>query len=155
MNFSITVSLLLSTPAFGFLPNSSFKKSLNTQVRPPSTSLGYSEDVAVNENNAVEWLESPAVGWFFLDDAYTTELKQYLKISEEDIQNVYSSWRMKYNRVADESRYMTFKKNFLMQEEYNKKFKSTFTVNEYADMTEMEYRKILRTGGLVLSSNEK
>ena len=143
MKLSTLISLLLSVSVLGFSPSSIFKKS-NKRGRP-GTSLGYAAET-VDEN--------PALQWFFLDDAYTTELKHYLEISEEDIRNYYSSWLMKYSKVVDESRYMTFKKNFLMQEEYNKKFMASFEVNEYADMTETEYRK-MKAGKLALSSLEE
>ena len=134
MKFSTTILLLLSAPTASYTPNAPWKQS-NKQAGT-STILSYVDPVAI-EKPAVKPIA--AVEWFFLDDAYTTALKEQLGFSEEDIQEQYAGWLMKYDKVADESRYMTFKKNFLMQEEYNQKYGASFSLNGYGDMTERKF----------------
>jgi hypothetical protein len=63
-------------------------------------------------------------------------LQKDLGYSDASLQDKYSNWAIRYNKVTDESRSVTFKHNFLMQEEYNRKVKASFSLNQYADLNE-------------------
>jgi hypothetical protein len=132
MKFTVAASILISTPAFGYTPNANFKQPLQIQPTASSSALGYVEDT-------VDFIETPAMEWSAMNDPVTDALKTSLGLSETAVREEYSSWLMQYGKVADETRYMTYKKNFLMQEEYNQKSGASFSLNEYGDMTERKF----------------
>jgi hypothetical protein len=129
MKFTLAASILLSAPAaLGYTPNSNFKQPIQ---RPTSSALGYVETTVD--------IETPAAARHMLapdDDAATSTLKKALGFSEGAIREEYSNWLMQYAKLADESRYVTYKKNFLMQENYNQRVGASFSLNECGDMTE-------------------
>eukprot|EP00339_Tiarina_fusa_P022620 CAMPEP_0117035896 /NCGR_PEP_ID=MMETSP0472-20121206/25468_1 /TAXON_ID=693140 ORGANISM="Tiarina fusus, Strain LIS" /NCGR_SAMPLE_ID=MMETSP0472 /ASSEMBLY_ACC=CAM_ASM_000603 /LENGTH=365 /DNA_ID=CAMNT_0004745507 /DNA_START=63 /DNA_END=1160 /DNA_ORIENTATION=+ len=132
MKFTLAVSILLSAPALGYTPNANFKQPLQNQPTASSSALGYVEDT-------VAFIETPEMEWLAMNDPATAALKNSLGFSELAIREEYSNWLMQYGKVADESRYSTYKKNLLMQEDYNRRVGAAFTLNEYGDMTEQEY----------------
>lgn len=130
MKLSTAVSVLLTAPAFGYVQKSNFGKSIPKAAVTSSTSLGgYLDSISTT-------IETPKTEWVAKDDTQTAELKKNTGFTEGAIREEYSDWCMKYDKVADEARYMTYKKNFLMQEEYNQQYGSSFSLNGYGDMTE-------------------
>jgi hypothetical protein len=108
MKFTVAASILISAPAFGYTPNANFKQPLQIQPTASSSDLGYVEDT-------VNFIETPTMEWLAMNDPVTDALKNSLGLSETAVREEYStSWLMQYGKVADETRYMTYKKNFLM-----------------------------------------
>lgn len=130
MKLSTAVSVLLTVPALGYTPNTfNFGKPKVTATS--STSLGgYLDSISATT------IETPKIDWVAEDDAQTADLKKITGFTEGAIREQYSNWCMKYGKASDEARYTTYKKNFLMQEEYNQKYGSSFSLNGYGDMTE-------------------
>jgi hypothetical protein len=62
--------------------------------------------------------------------------------SETTVRKEYANWLIRYGKTTELSNYPTFKKNFLLQEEYNRNFVGqcsslkSFSLNEYGDCTE-------------------
>jgi len=136
MKFTLAASILLSAPvALAYAPNANFRQPIRQQV---PTSLAY----AAQDSTAANVIQTPVMDWTTTDDAATAALKKTLGLSEGAVQEEYSNWLMQYGKVADESRYATYKKNYLMQEEYNQRVGAAFTLNEYGDMTEQEFREM-------------
>ena len=127
MRFTVAISILLLTSALGYAPNSNYKQS---SKQTTSTSLGYVKAFNVETPSMESQLSE--------DDPFST-LKNALGFSEGAIREKYSNWLLQYGKVADESRYLIYKKNFLMQEEYNQKWGASFTLNHYGDMTESKF----------------
>jgi hypothetical protein len=143
MKFTVAASILLSAPAaLGYTPNANFHQPIRQQTTTAASSsaLGYAADV----------VQTPTIELTATDDASTAALKNTLGYSEGAVREEYSNWLMQYGQVADESRYMTYKKNLLMQEEYNQRVGAAFTLNEYGDMTA---RKLLLVFHLVALSD--
>lgn len=65
--------------------------------------------------------------------------------TEERIREAYIQWCDYYDRPYDEKRLRTFAANFIVVEKYHMQTKESLVLNEYADMTEKEYRKHLET----------
>jgi hypothetical protein len=63
----------------------------------------------------------------------------------ERIREAYRQWCDYYGRVYDEKRLQTFALNFIAVEKYHMQTKESLVLNEFADMTEPEYRKHLAT----------
>ncbi len=62
---------------------------------------------------------------------------------EERIREAYRQWCEYYDKTYDEKRLKTFSANFIVVEKYHMQTKESLVLNEYADMTEKEYRKHL------------
>ena len=65
--------------------------------------------------------------------------------TEERIREAYMQWCDYYDKSYDEKRLRTFAANFIVVEKYHMQTKENLVLNEYADMTEKEYRKHLET----------
>jgi hypothetical protein len=65
--------------------------------------------------------------------------------AEDRIREAYIQWCDYYERSYDERRLQTFVANFVAVEKYHLQTKTSLVLNEYADMTEPEYRKHLAT----------
>lgn len=65
--------------------------------------------------------------------------------AEDRIREAYTQWCDYYERSYDERRLQTFVANFVAVEKYHLQTKTSLVLNEYADMTEPEYRKHLAT----------
>jgi len=63
----------------------------------------------------------------------------------ERIREAYRQWCDYYGRVYDEKRLQTFAANFIAVKKYHMQTKESLVLNEFADMTEPEYRKHLAT----------
>jgi len=64
-------------------------------------------------------------------------------ITEDRIREAYIQWCEYYEKTYDEKRLKTFSANFIVVEKYHMQTKESLVLNEYADMTEKEYRKHL------------
>ncbi len=60
------------------------------------------------------------------------------------IRQHYEAWRYKYGKMADESRYLIFKRHFLEQQAWNSRNGVNHELNEYGDMSESEYLQLLQ-----------
>jgi hypothetical protein len=74
------------------------------------------------------------------EDLVTAALAESLGVSDDDVQFEYANWLMRYSKPADEIRYPTFKKNILLQAQYNREHGQNFSLNEYGDFTEGTFR---------------
>jgi hypothetical protein len=126
MKVSLTAFVLLSAPSLGYIPNSNFKQSVLRQRA--SNGLRY----------AKETVDTQASSRLVMEDTSTSALEKHLGYPESVIEEKYSTWLKQYDKVASEYRYAIFKKNFLTQEEYNRKAGATFSLNENGDITESE-----------------
>jgi hypothetical protein len=68
----------------------------------------------------------------------TIDEEPNLKIIDEGevIDEAYANWWTRYGKTTSASQFSTFKKNFLVLEEYNRKAGRSFLLNEYGDSTE-------------------
>jgi len=57
------------------------------------------------------------------------------------IRSEYDAWVIQHNRTADDERYIIFKKNFMATLEAFEKTGQYSALNQYADLTEEEYKK--------------
>ena len=73
-----------------------------------------------------------------IDDEETSSLAASLGIEEIMIRQEYEKWLDRYNKVADETRYPQFKKNFLVQFQNDLESGVFYTLNEYGDCMEAE-----------------
>jgi len=64
---------------------------------------------------------------------------------EDRILEAYRQWCDHYDRSYDEERLLTFASNFVVVEKYHLQTKESLALNEFADMTEQEFRKHLAT----------
>lgn len=62
-----------------------------------------------------------------------------LNMNETVLQEKYQVWLNKYNKIADTSRYFNWKRNFLMQEVWNRTNGESFDLNEFGDYTKQEF----------------
>ena len=66
-------------------------------------------------------------------------------LTEDRIREAYIQWCDYYEKSYDEKRFRTFATNFVVVEKYHMQTKESLVLNEYADMTEREYRNHLKT----------
>ncbi len=62
-----------------------------------------------------------------------------LDMDEMFLNEQYQTWVRKYNKTADNARFFNWKRNFLMQEVWNRTNGETFDLNEYGDLTKQEF----------------
>lgn len=62
---------------------------------------------------------------------------------EARIRSAYLEWCKKYDKENSESRFQVFSQNFLAMEEYAKQSGKEMNMNEYADLSEEEYKKAI------------
>lgn len=62
---------------------------------------------------------------------------------EARVRSAYLGWCKEYRKQPDESRFPTFSSNFLEMEAFAKEAGKEMALNEYADCTEEEYRKLM------------
>jgi hypothetical protein len=127
MKLSLATSLLLSAPILGYTPNN-FRAANTPKTNPSPSALGY-----VDGEDGVDLMA------FVPADEVSSavnSLASSLEISDRAVREEYSAWLMKYDKVADQTRYATFKQNFLAQEEWNQANGQAFTLNEYGDYSE-------------------
>jgi hypothetical protein len=130
MKLSVAAFLLLSPVADGFTPNSF--QSRAPLKNPSSSALGY-----VDSKGEGADLTSAQVELRILkEDRASAALAESLGLPDTTVRNEYANWLMTYEKTASESRYHTFKKNFLQQEEYNRKEGMRLSLNKYGDCTE-------------------
>ena len=65
--------------------------------------------------------------------------------TEDRIRDAYIHWCHYYEKTYDEKRLRTFAANFIVVEKYHMQTQENLVLNEYADLTEKEYRKHLET----------
>lgn len=65
--------------------------------------------------------------------------------TEDRIREAYFQWCHYYEKTYDEKRLRTFAANFIVVEKYHMQTQENLVLNEYADLTEKEYRKHLET----------
>jgi hypothetical protein len=70
------------------------------------------------------------------EDIEIIALAASLQVSDDDVRVEYAKWLMRYDKAADETRYPAFKKNILIQAQYNRDHRQTSSLNEYGDITE-------------------
>lgn len=67
-----------------------------------------------------------------------------MNISEDSIRKHYHEWCAKFHRKQDSFRFIVFQRNYLSQFKWNLAAgKQAFTLNEYADCTEEEYKLLM------------
>jgi hypothetical protein len=139
MKFSIAASLLLSAPVIAYTPNNfNSKTSLN---KPSSSALRYVDPSAEDEVHVFGLAEVDLTSALSIkEDRVTAALAVSLGVSDDDVRFEYANWMMRYNKPADETRYTTFKKNILLQAQYNREHGQNFSLNEYGDLTEGKFR---------------
>jgi hypothetical protein len=127
MKLSLATSLLLSAPILGYTPNN-IRAANTPKTNPSPSALGY-----IDGKDAVD-----LVAFVPADEVSSTanSLATSLEVSDSAVREEYSTWLMKYDKVADETRYATFKQNFLAQEEWNEANGQAFTLNEFGDYSE-------------------
>lgn len=74
--------------------------------------------------------------------------------SDARIRSAYMEWCKKYDKTADESRFVTFSFNFLLMEDYARENNKEMILNRYADCTEEEYISITSGSAYVPSKAE-
>mmetsp|Transcript_3226 Transcript_3226/g.4808 ORF Transcript_3226/g.4808 Transcript_3226/m.4808 type:complete len:484 (+) Transcript_3226:39-1490(+) len=67
---------------------------------------------------------------------------------EARIRSAYLEWCKKYDKESDESRFEVFSQNFLAMEEYAKQSGREMNMNEYADLSEEDYKTIVSGGSV-------
>ena len=77
------------------------------------------------------------------DSNNSMETEQFL--TDDRIREAYREWCNYYERAYDEKRLKTFASNFVAVEKYHLHTNESLVLNEFADMTEREYRKHLTT----------
>jgi hypothetical protein len=139
MKFYIAASLLLSVPVIAYTPNNfNSKASLN---KPSSSALRYIDPSAEDEVHVFGLGEIDLTSALSIkEDPVTAALAVSLGVSEDDVRFEYANWTMRYDKTADETRYSTFKKNILLQAQYNLEHGQNFSLNEYGDFTEGTFR---------------
>lgn len=70
------------------------------------------------------------------DDKETVALASSLGIDETIVRQEYEKWLDRYDKVADETRYPQFKKNFLIQFKNDLASGEFYTLNEFGDCKE-------------------
>ena len=73
-----------------------------------------------------------------IDDEETSSLAASLGVEEIMIRQEYEKWLARYDKVADETRYPQFKKNFLVQFQNDLETGVFYTLNEYGDCMDAE-----------------
>ena len=64
--------------------------------------------------------------------------------ADDIIQREYSAWAVRHGKVKSAKRFEIFRRNFVKQMEMNRKNGEFFLLNEYGDLTEVEYISALR-----------
>ena len=131
MKLFISIALLLvSKQLAAFTPAGSRKNSVLLKKPSSSTTdLRFIDDRSDVDQNLLDDLS-------LLMDPANRALAASLGVTDDMIQEEYNQWLMIYDKVADESRYPIFKRNWLLQEDYNRRVEIDFALNEFADRTE-------------------
>ena len=80
------------------------------------------------------------------DDVLLVEnLAFSLNLSEQVLEEKYQAWLTKYQKTAEPARYFNWKRNFLMQEVWNRTNGESFDLNEYGDYTKQEFDAMNQT----------
>jgi hypothetical protein len=139
MKLSVAAFLLLSPLVDGYTSNAF--QSRAPLKNPSSSSLGYVDSKAEG-GDVLTPAQVDLSSVLLKEDQATAALAESLEVADITVRNEYANWLMTYEKTAGESRYPTFKKNFLLQEEYNRKVGQCHSLNEYGDCTEEEYYQI-------------
>jgi len=144
MKLSLTQALLFSVSTSAFTPSIVTKKA--------STSLGFKKEAVEtwvkNEPGAVADVEVDGMitNMSFAtlktegsETAALSELADALGYKEDDIKSEYEAFCTKFDKTKDDDRYVVFKKNFLLQESYNREYQQCYLLNEFADCTFEEF----------------
>jgi hypothetical protein len=158
MKLSIAASLLLSAPVIAYTTNNFNRKAyLN---KPSPSALRYVDPSAEDEAEVFGLAEVDLTSALSTkEDPVTAALAASLGVSDDDVRFEYDNWLVRYNKPADETRYPTFKKNILLQAQYNREHGhgQNFPLNEYGDLTEGTCRTIIWFGSYLyhLSADER
>lgn len=80
------------------------------------------------------------------DEQLVENLAFSLNMDEALLHTKYQAWLNKYNKTADTSRYFNWKRNFLMQEVWNRTNGESFDLNEFGDYTKKEFNAMNAAG---------
>eukprot|EP00980_Cylindrotheca_fusiformis_P003638 scaffold818_cov136-Cylindrotheca_fusiformis.AAC.4 len=76
-------------------------------------------------------------------DAESTALMTSLGLDDTVIRNEYGRWLARHGKSFDLTRYPQFKKNFVIQFQHDLEHGKFYTLNEFGDCTEEEYKQRL------------
>ncbi|CAJ1959849.1 unnamed protein product [Cylindrotheca closterium] len=68
---------------------------------------------------------------------------------EERLRKAYEEWSLTYGDTIDETRMEIFSYHFLMAENYFKETGNRIKLNEYADLTAVEFQRLKEMGGMI------
>ena len=125
MNLSLAISFLLTTSAASYVTNV-LSSNKGVPGKLSANALGYSISESETELSTAPTQE----------DLDFEALARLLGYQDNVIRSHYAAWCARYEKKPDETRYCNFKKNFLLQEDYNRQTRQTFDLNMYGDMTE-------------------
>ena len=134
MKLSIATTLsLLSTQVSSLTINGAPKKlpSMTTKQTSPTTALNFIDE-RLDTDLDLFVLEDLSLAV----DPATRALATSLGVTDDMVRAEYNDWLMYYDKVPDESRYPTFKRNWLLQEDYNRMVGIDLALNEFGDCTE-------------------
>ena len=138
MKLSIATTLfLLSEKVFSLTINGAPKKlpSMTTKPTSPTTALNFIDE-RLDTDLDLFFLEDLSL----VVDPVTRALANSLGVTDEMVRAEYNDWLMYYDKVPDESRYPIFKRNWLLQEDYNRMVGIDLALNEFGDCTEGKER---------------
>ncbi|CAJ1951816.1 unnamed protein product [Cylindrotheca closterium] len=134
MKITAIIATALVLPSYGFVV--------------PSTTPRTNSFLAISYLDELE-LSSPAAEAtrpmtnFPNEDAETIALANQLGIDDNVVRNEYGRWLARYNKNFDITRYSQFKKNWLQQFSHDVKYGKFYTLNEFGDCSEEEYRQMM------------
>jgi hypothetical protein len=76
----------------------------------------------------------------------TTTTTNPPSIVDQVFRDEYETWANKYDKVMSTYRFEIFKQNFMLQMQQNKRLGTFHLLNEFGDLTQVEYEKYLTTG---------
>jgi hypothetical protein len=144
MKLSLATSLLLSSVplALSFSvsgPRSA--RSSSSSSSSSSTQLRYQEDGSPNFGVDINVDVDAAVSRLSVDDdSHLVESLAFsLDMDDDFLTAQYNAWAQTYTKLTSDSSFKVWKRNFLMQEVWNRTNGETFDLNQFGDMTKEEF----------------
>ena len=137
---------LLAPAALSFTPDARPMKCNGVFRSPMITKLQYMEknqEAGVDTENVNVADMGAAVAQVGVEDdaLLVANLAFSLNMSDDFLKEQYAGWALKYNKPVDinNARFLSWKRNYLMQEVWNRTNGETFDLNEFGDYTKAEF----------------
>lgn len=148
-----STSLALSSGLDVRPPRQSFRaipSSMTTQLQYMDKAVDVDTDGVVDMGAAITQMNVEDDD----DKVLVESLAFSLNIDDEFLNKQYQTWLHKYNKTPDSSRFFNWKRNYLMQEVWNRTNGETFDLNEFGDFTKQEFEAMKKTNDSIVTENE-